>query len=168
MLPTKMNQRRQMSDSFVPGDCTDEQILEKLISSAQVLTACVLELRKRNFNIESDANYWMAAKIITKMILPRQVADDTMRGYVNNLGHLLRLSDEQLPANFSITKRIRLTRQSDRLNLNSQNSKTVHDGGSHSSGGSGGGAAVAAEPKKVTLPFFVSYCLTFSSANQRT
>lgn len=160
-----MNQRRQMSDSFVPGDCTDEQILEKLISSAQVLAACVLELRKRNFNIESDANYWMAAKIITKMILPRQVKSDTMRGYVNNLGHLLQLSDEQLPANFSITSRIR---KSDRLNLNSQNSKTVHDGGSHSSGGSGGSAAVAAEPKKVTLPFFVSYCLTFSSANQRT
>ena len=163
MLPTKMNQRRQMSDSFVPGpDYTDEQILEKLISSAQVLAACVLELRKRNFNIESNANYWMAAKLITKMILPREVSRGTIRGYVNNLGHLLRLSEEQLPANFSITSRIRT---SDRLNLNS---KTVHDGGSHSSGGSGGSAAVAAEPKKVTLPFFVSYCLTFSSANQRT
>lgn len=97
-----------MSDSFDPMSCKDEELLDKLLVASNTVAACVLELRRRNFDLSKQENFSMAFRLVKA--LHNQCTDKKLTEYVGNLNHLLKMPEADLPATFSLTYRRRSSR----------------------------------------------------------
>lgn len=153
-----------MSDSFDPTLPDDKELLKMVVASAHVIAACVHELRRRQFDMNNNDNYFMACALVKKFY--PLISHKTLLCYVGNLRDWLEMAEEKLPSVFCITYRRRTSaRKLNELKCDSidatVDSKNVHGGGSNSSSGCGGGKAAVAKAKQVTFPFFVSHSLTF-------
>jgi hypothetical protein len=80
-----------------------KELLKLLMHSAEVVKACILELRRRQFNIDEGTgeNYWLACRLVQE--LRPCVKQATVRSYVNNLRKYLDMKEHELPPTFSIT-----------------------------------------------------------------
>ncbi len=97
-----------MSDLFNPMSSKDEELLDKLLVACNTVAACVLELRRRKFDLMKPENYSMAFRLIKA--LHNQSTDKKLTEYVGNLNHLLQMAEADLPATFSLTYRRRSSR----------------------------------------------------------
>ena len=138
----------------------DTELLKMVVASAQVIAACVYELRRRQFNIKTNENYFMACGLVRKFY--PHIAHETLLCYVGNLSDWLDMAEEDLPPVFCITRRCRTSlRKLNELKLKCDRAesivhpKKVHGGNTSSSSDCGGDKAVtqaaAVKPKRVTL-----------------
>lgn len=108
ILPTKQAPKgwaHSMSDSFNPMSSKDEELLDKLLVSCNMVAACVLELRRRKFDLSKTENFSMAFRLVKA--LHNRSTDKKLIEYVGNLKNLLQLPEADLPATFSLTYRRR-------------------------------------------------------------
>ena len=154
--------RNSMSDSFIKLD--EKELLKMVVASVQVIEACVYELRRRQFDMKNNDNYFMACSLV-RQFYPH-ITHQTLLCYVGNLRDWLEMAEEDLPPVFCITSRRRTSlRKLNELKCASVkstvDSNKVHGVGSNSSSDSCGvkvvTKAAAVIPKKVTLLVFVSH-----------
>jgi hypothetical protein len=157
--------RNSMSDSITKLD--EKELLRMVVASAQVIVTCVYELRRRQFDMSNNDNYFMACSLV-RQFYPH-ITHQTLLCYVGNLRDWLEMAEEDLPPVFCITSRRRTSlRKLNELKCTSVkltvDSNKVHGIGSNSSDSCGGivvTKAAAVKSKKVTMSSFVSHSLTF-------
>jgi len=102
----------------------DDIVLKTLFASARLVTACILELRKRSFDIDAGDNYGRALRFVKEV--HDNIEESTAMNYVCILRKYLQMNEEELPPIMSLTYlRRRSARQSIKANESAVESNKV-------------------------------------------
>ena len=111
----------------LPKNASNEELVVTLIQSAQTVTACIMELRRRNFVIgNQNADYYFAFNLIRNAYT--LITDATVVNYVNNLRWLLVVAEQDLPGILSITKNIRRSDRQRGATVDDQSAAVITSG----------------------------------------
>ena len=111
----------------LPKNASNEELVVTLIQSAQTVTACIMELRRRNFVIgNQNADSFFAFKLIRNAYT--LITDATVVNYVNNLRWLLVVAEQDLPGILSITKNIRRSDRQRGATVDDQSAAVITSG----------------------------------------
>ena len=111
----------------LPKNASNEELVVTLIQSAQTVTACIMELRRRNFVIgNQNDDYYFAFKLIRNAYT--LITDATVVNYVNNLRWLLVVPEQDLPGILSITKNIRRSDRQRGATVDDQSAAVITSG----------------------------------------